>query len=771
LLADLVREHRHRVGLTQEDLADQCGVAVRTIRGIEGGRIVRPRPATARMLADVFALTGKDRERFLQEALDDAGPTADQVNPAATRPVPAQLPADVSAFTGRNAELAALDALIAADAATTAVISAVSGTAGVGKTALAVRWGHRAADRFPDGQLYLNLRGYDPDQPVTPIEALAHLLETLGVRGADIPVELQACAAAYRSRIAGRRTLILLDNAANVDQVRPLLPGSPSCTVVITSRDRMTGLVARDGAHRVDLDLLPQDDATALLRRLVGERVDAEPDATAALADLCARLPLALRIAAELAAARPDTPLADLADELADHQRRLNLLDADGDPLTDITAVFSWSLRHLSPGAVNLFGLLGLHPGPDIAAPAAASLAGVAPGVVRPWLAELTQAHLLTEPGPDRYAFHDLLRAYANLRSLRDDPDDVRRAALTRLLDHYTHTAHAAERLLNPDREPMPLALAPPAAGTTVEHLDRQGAMDWLVAERAALLAAIGRAATDGFDSQAWQLAWSLSTILDRSGHLRDRLAAWQTALPAAGRLGHPEAEALAHRNVANSASDLGRMDEVAPHLEAALAIATRSGNRFDQALAHRHLGYMYERRGGLDQSLYHAQQALDLMRAIGHRRGTAHLLNSVGWGYAQVGDHSRALEHCEEALALLEQIGDLKGQANARDSLGYAHHHLGHHAQAVDCYHRAIDLFRSLGDNHGQADVLHRLGDTQLAAGDPEAARTTWRQSLDILRAIDHYEVGVVQAKLDGLSDGKGLREGGDLGEVTRGQ
>jgi tetratricopeptide (TPR) repeat protein/transcriptional regulator with XRE-family HTH domain len=748
LFADLVRGHRHRLGLTQDELADLCGVAVRTIRSVEAGRIVRPRPGTVRLLADVFSLTGGDRERFLHIALEGGDRTA----PAGERRLlPAELPADVPGFTGRHAELAALDALIDPDTPTaaTAVISAVSGTAGVGKTALAVRWGHRVADRFPDGQLYINLRGYDPDQPVTPADALARLLDTLGVADADIPVELDARAATYRTRVAGRRMLIVLDNASTVGQVRPLLPGAASCIVLVTSRDRMAGLVARDGAHRVDLDLLPPDDAIALLRTLVGVRVDAEPEATAALAHRCARLPLALRVAAELAVARPDTPLADLAAELADHQRRLNLLDADGDPLTDVTAVFSWSLRHLSPGAAHLFRLLGLHAGPDIATPAAASLAGVAPTIVRPWLAELVRANLLTEHAPDRFAFHDLLRDYAT-QLVRAEDAQTTRAALARMLDHYTHSAHAAGALLKAKREPMQIPLGDPSADTTIhESANAEVAMEWLTAEQRVLLAAIRHAADTGFDTHAWQLAWSMSTFLDRRTRRHIRGDAWQIALEAAHRLGHTSAEATAHRALADVTSDLGRHEDALHHLQEALDLDTRTGDLIGQAQAHRIMGLVYLRTARRREALDHAQRALELLQAAGHERGVAHALNSVGWCHVELGQYAEAVDHCERGLELLRRLGDVNGQAATLDTLGWAHHHLGNHREAADCYGEAMDIYTQLGDTYSQAVVLDHLGDTYEAGGDLDAARGAWQRYIDVLADLDHAGMEAVHAKL----------------------
>jgi DNA-binding SARP family transcriptional activator len=340
---------------------------------------------------------------------------------APPRRVPAQLPADVAAFTGRAVEVAVVDALLSGHAETegpkpeptAVVITAVSGTAGVGKTALAVRCAHRAAGRFPDGQVYLNLRGYDPDQPVSAADALARLLHTLGVAASDIPLDVDERAALYRTGIAGRRMLIVLDNAATVEQVRPLLPGTASCVVVVTSRAALAGLVAVHGAHRLDLDVLPAGDANSLLRQLIGERVDDEPLATSVLVERCARLPLALRVAAERATAHPADRLADLVAALDDPGRRLELLAAGGDPRAGVRAAFSWSYRRLPPDAAHIFRLAGRHPCQDLEAEDVAALDGTCACAARRSLALLADEHLVQPAGCGRYVMHDLLRAYA----------------------------------------------------------------------------------------------------------------------------------------------------------------------------------------------------------------------------------------------------------------------------------------------------------------------------------------------------------------------
>ena len=391
--------------------------------------------------------------------------------------VPRVLPGGVQDFTGREDELAALTGLLEqADlrAPGTAVISAIGGTAGVGKTALALHWAHQVASRFPDGQLYVNLRGYDLGSPMPPEDALAWFLRTLGVSGRDIPAGVDECAARYRSLLAGRRMLVLLDNARSVEQVRPLLPASAGCLTLVTSRDSMAGLVAREGARRIELDLLPLADATGLLHTLIGERATTDPGATRALAEGCSRLPLALRVAAERAVASPGTSLASLVDELTDERRSLDLLEADGDQRTAVRAVFSWSYRQLEQAAARAFRLAALHPGPDLDVYSVAALIGGSLEQADSLLGQLVRASLIQPPGPerrsdDRYTRHDLLRAYGRELAIAADPESDRRAALTRLFDYYLHTASVATDTLYPtDRSrhpdlPRPASPVPPA--------------------------------------------------------------------------------------------------------------------------------------------------------------------------------------------------------------------------------------------------------------------------------------------------------------------
>jgi DNA-binding SARP family transcriptional activator len=689
----------------------------------------------------------------------------------AAAPVPRELPADVPVFTGRTAELAELDRLLGLPVAAAgpvqadeaqddgparapaAVISAVSGTAGVGKTALAIHWAHRAAagGRFPDGQLHVNLRGYDPAGPVTAADALARFLRALGVAGPDIPPAEDQRAARYRSLLAGKRILIVLDNASSVEQVRLLLPGTRGCAVLVTSRDALAGLVARDGAARLDLDLLPLDEAVALLSELIGERARTDPHATAELARQCARLPLALRVAAELAAARPRVPLTDLVTELAG-QQRLDMLDAGGDPRTAVRAVFSWSYQQLTPDAARMFRLLGLHPGPDIAIPAAASLAALAEADARALLRRLARAHLTAEHLPGRYALHDLLRAYAAEQAHHTDSDADRREATGRVLDHYLHTAARATLPLDPAMEPV--ALTSPRPGTAPEQpAGYPQTLAWFEAEHQVLLAALALAAGSGFDTHAWQLPWAMESFLRVRGHWQEWAATQRTALAAATRLGDAAAQALSGRLLANACNSLGDHDQALGYYVGSRTLYHRLGNRLGEAKIERSLGLVAEHQGRPADALRHAERALRLYQAIGDKASDkaseAATLNNIGWCHGLLGDYQQARAFCRQALALSEGAGDRWTEAVTWDSLGYAEHHLGNFAQAVACYQRALSIAREAGARFHEAETLTHIGDTRQAAGELAQAREAWQQALAIFEDLQHPQADQVRAKL----------------------
>jgi DNA-binding SARP family transcriptional activator len=668
-------------------------------------------------------------------------------------PVPAQLPADIAHFTGRAAQLEALTAL-AADAGSALVITAIGGTAGIGKTALAVHWAHRHAQSFPDGQLYVNLRGFDPaGTPVPPETAVRGFLDALAVPPERIPASPDAQAGLYRSLLAGQRMLIVLDNARDPAQVRPLLPGTPGCLVLVTSRSQLTGLAAVDGARSLTLDLLtPQEARDLLTRRLGAERTAAEPEAAEELAGLCARLPLALNITAARANARPAFPLAVFATQLRQARDRLAALDTGGDVTADVRTVFSWSYQALSPAAARTFRLLGLHPGPDITAPATASLTAVSRQQASTALSELAAAHLLTEHSPSRYTFHDLLRAYAAEQARTCDTDEEQHQALHRALDHYLHTACAADRLLDPSRDTI--TLSAPRPGTVPEELtDDQQAWHWLEAEHLVLFAVIAQAAAHGFDLHACQLPWTLTTFLGRRGNWHDNVATQTVSLAAAQRLGNRAEQASSHRILGNAYGRLGSYPDADTHLHRALELYRQLGDHAGQGAAHYYLAVPLERQGRYREALGHVQQSLELYRAAGLQAGQADALNAVGWFCSLLGDHQQALAPCQQALALHRDLGNQAGQAQTLDSLGHAHQHLGHHRQAIECYHQALDLFRNARNRYGEAVTLTGLGDTHHTAGDDDAARDAWEQAQAIFEDLQHPDAEQVRVKLKALA------------------
>ncbi|WP_416967916.1 ATP-binding protein [Streptomyces sp. 4F14] len=735
MLGELLRGHRRRLGLSQEELADRSGVSVRTISHVETGRIARPRPATVRHLADALGLAAAHREEFQEAA-------------TGTRlaRVPNQLPPAHLLFTGRAEQLARLDAVLDNDLA----ISAIIGTAGVGKTALAVHWAHSVADRFPDGRLYVNLRGFHPTAAaVTTEEAVRGFLTALDVPAERIARDPEAQVGLYRSLLTGKRVLLLLDNARDAEQVRPLLPGAPGCLALVTSRNHLTGLVATEGAHPVVLGLLAEDEARHLLARRLGPaRVLDAPDAVGEIVTRCARLPLALSVVAARAAMTPQFPLATYARELRDAGARLDPFAGD-DPVTDIRGVFSWSYRRVSPEAARLFRLFGLHPGPDLTVPAAASLAGTDRDTARALLAELTRAHLLDQPAPGRRGAHDLLRAYAAELTRGHDPDPDRRAALRRLLDHHLHSAAAASEALSWYRDPVALPVPDPAV-TPETPTGYDQALGWFATELPNLTAAVHTAARTGFETHAWQLAWTLVSYFDLTGHWAEWADTHETALRAARASGDTVGEARTCRNLGRVRCRQGRYEEATARLRHSLHLSRDLGDRVGQAQALRNLGGVEGRLGRFPEALDQVRRALGLFRAAGHRVGEGRALNQVAWWESHLGDHRAAVEHGRQALRILQDLGDRDGEGATWDTLGHAHHHLGDHQEAITGFRHAVRLRRERGDLAEIAESLDHLAATHRAAGDPGTAALLWREALEFLDRLDHPDAHRVRALLN---------------------
>jgi len=521
---EVLRSFRMAACMTQEEVAHRAGLSARGVGDMERGRTARPFSTSVRLLAKALDLDETARAQLIAAAYgepeggEDPWPGGGADSPQLRPLVPRQLPAAVQHFTGRSAELRKLTGLMRHfGPGRASAVSVIDGPAGVGKTALVVHWAHQVAERFPDGQLYVNLRGHDPaGAPASPGEALRGFLDAFGIPPAQIPVTLDAQAALYRTLLAGRRMLVIADNASDEQQVRPLLPGDGTNMVVVTSRSQLTGLAAVEGADRLCLKVFSEAEACQLLTSRLGTaRLAGEQQATAELIDMCARLPLALSIAGARAAHADMFPSA-LVSEL--HEAR-NLLDAfsDSDSMASIRAVFSWSYDNLAGPAARMFRLLSVHPGPDISAQAAASLAGVTVAQARSLLDELAHANLLAEPVPGRFAFHDLLRAYAGELAARHEAGTEHAAARRRVLDHYLHTAHRAALQLTPSRGPI--SLAPLAARTRPEQIEGpEQALDWFTGEHLVLLAVLGLADAAKSDVHTGQLLWAMEVFLDWQG-------------------------------------------------------------------------------------------------------------------------------------------------------------------------------------------------------------------------------------------------------------
>ncbi|MFJ9482606.1 AfsR/SARP family transcriptional regulator [Streptomyces mirabilis] len=693
------------------------------------------------------------RQPLLPSARPSA-PAAPRRHAPAARP--AQLPAALDCFTGRHQELRRLRALVSdvVDVGRTATvtISAIDGMAGVGKTTLAVHLAHGIAHHFPDGQLYINLRGFNQGgSAVGSSEALRTFLLALGVSHQSVPNGLDEQAALYRSVLADRRMLIVLDNARDPQHVRPLLPGTADCLVIVTSRDQLHGLIAAQGALPLTLGPFSAEEAReALSRRLGAERVAAEPDAVERIIMLCGRLPLALAVLAARGATRPDWPLASIAAELCNSHGNLNAF-AGTDPSTDVRTVFSWSYESLSTEAARFFRLLAVHPGPDFTVLAAANVVGLPVRQAEALLSELSRNNLLAEDSPGRYAFHDLLHAYADELNRNHDDEETRRAALRRMVDYYLHSAHSATTLIIP-APPESSSLSSPLSGTLPEVIEeRRQATVWLDAELPALLSLIELADSRGFPQHSYHLAQVLDLELDRRGRWQEQLAVQQTALKASERAGDPAGQAHAHRALGFAYGRLERRSEAQNHLERALALFTESGHLEGQARTHR-------------SSAFHANSALDHHRALRHYAaafalygstenpgGQARVLNETGWTRILLGQHGRAVRLCRRAITMHQRMADRGGEAAAWDSLGYAQHHLGQYREALASYEQALTIYRAISDRSLEADTLTHIGDSLDVLGKRASAVTAWEHAVTILTELGHPDTEQIRHRIEG--------------------
>ncbi len=559
---------------------------------------------------------------------------------------------------------------------------------------------------------------------------------------------MQAQAALFRSILAGRRVLVILDNAHHEQQVRPLLPGSAGCLTVVTSRRQLAGLAAADGARLLGLEVMSATESLQLLAGRLGGRVEQEPDAATRVSTLCAGLPLALSVAAARAAARSGVPLSALADEL----RRENPLDAldIGDPDTSVRAVLSWSYCNLSSPAATAFRLFGLQAGPDISLPAAASLAGLPQAQVQAALAELAQANLLTELPSGRYACHDLLRSYAAELADAIDSERTRQAAIRRVTDYYLHSAWSASRHLYPGRRPI--ELMPAERGVSPEApAGHEQALDWFESGHTTSLAAVTQAAAHGLDRHAWQLAWALIPYFDWRGDLHSWIVTQRIAVAAARRAGDTVGLAHAHRLLGRAYTLLGRHDAGHLHLTEALRLSTADQDLVGQALTHHSLGHVCSLQGRHAEDLAHDRQALRLYEAAQHESGRGWAFNAQAWALINLRNYDEALVCARQAAEVHAQAGDRFHQAQAQDTVGHIQQQLGDYPGAIASYQQALSLCRELGPRYYQSVTLSHLGETYAAAGDTDAAARAWREALDILIGLNHPDADEVRTRLAG--------------------
>jgi tetratricopeptide (TPR) repeat protein len=737
-----LRGSRQSAGLSQQELAERSGLSVRTISNLERGRTRWPYPGSLHRLADALGLSDGARADFIAAAgrrLARAGIADHAGMPGGTGRragghlvVPWHLPAAVPGFVGRREQLAALSRILDQPGGT-AVVAAIGGTAGVGKSALAVQWAHQVAGEFPDGQLFVNLRGFGPSEtPMTAAEAVRMFLDALQIPADRLPQTEEGQLGLYRSLLVGKRILVVLDNARDVAQVRPLLPGSPTCRVVITSRSQLTGLAAIEGARPLVLDVLSSAEARQLLEhRLGAERLAAELGAAERIISSCAHLPLALCVIAARAAIRPDLSLAQVAADLGARQDLDAFADED-DSTADVRGAFSWSYRQLDADAARAFRLAGLHPGPDLERYAVAALAGTTADQAGRTLEVLARACMIHPARPGRYGLHDLLRGYAREIEEGHDGEPERRTVLTGLFDYYLYAAATAmdaafpaERHRRP-RIPAPSAPIPPFPGAAE-------ALAWLDAERASLVAVTVHAAKQDWPGHATRLSATLFRYLDTQGHHSEAATIHSHAGQAARQAGDQAAEADALNSLGVMHLRQGRYQQASDHFEQALALYRQTRNQTGEARALSNLGFIDFLLGRPQQAVVHLDQSLTMFREIGDQVGEARTLASLGFLDLRQGRYEQAAGHLRQSLILCRLVGDQGGEARALGNLGEVELRLHRYQQAAAHVRQALALFRKIGDRISEADTLAGLGLIDLWQGRYEQAADHLQRALAV--------------------------------------
>jgi tetratricopeptide (TPR) repeat protein/transcriptional regulator with XRE-family HTH domain len=736
-LAGLLRQLRAEAGLTQEELAEAAGLSPRSVSDLERGIHRTARKDTALLLAGALGLAEPARALFVaaarghRPAADVLAAVGGEAPGAAAAAATKTLPGEIAAFTGRQAELALLLGEMGSLAAGGAVVGicAVDGMAGIGKTTFAVHAAHRLAPDFPDGQFFLPLHAHTPGQsPVAPSDALASLLLTAGLAPQQIPPGVEARAARWRGQVAGKKVLLLLDDAAGHDQVRPLLPGTAGSLVLVTSRRRLTAL---GNAAVLSLDTLPAGEAAALLGRLAARpALQAEAEAVGEITRLCGYLPLAIGMLGGQLRHHPAWTAAALAAELASARDRLALMRAEN---LSVGAAFGLSYEDLAPGAQRMFRRLGLVPGPSIDAYAAAALDGTTLDTARRHLDELYDQHLLSEPAHGRYQLHDLLREHARTLAAADNPAESE-AATGRLLDYYLHTAMTADRHLaswsSAARRPSPGH--PPAQSPGLSTVDQAAA--WLEAERANLHAAADYAASHGRLEHAIAIPAAIGGFLAIRGY-GDQSALYQTALAAARQAGDRLGEADALDGLGVLQVDVGDYPAAAASLAQAVALYGDAGDLPGQAHALAELAYLHVLTADYPAAAATARQALALARGAGDRSVEADALIHLGLVQQLTGDYPAAAASHQQALLLCRGLGNLEGQAEALNCLGVVQQETGDYPAAAASQQQALTLFSDLGYQAGLAGALNCLGVVQQETGDYPGAAASHEQALALFR------------------------------------
>ncbi|MFD3974299.1 ATP-binding protein [Streptomyces cyaneofuscatus] len=655
---------------------------------------------------------------------------------------PRQLPGEIGGFVNRLHEVGALDAILSrrtGGASRATGVYLITGTAGVGKTSLALHWAHGVRERFPGGQLYINLRGYDPGEPVTAEQALEHFLRALGVAPSAVPARLEDRSALFRSLLADQRTLVVLDNAATVSQVRPLLPGNPDCLVLVTSRHRFSGLVARDGAHRLVLDVFSEQDAVRLLHTVTSQyRVLSDSDADLAeLARLCARLPLALRIAAERASSRPLMPLDELIADLRDESALWGALTAEEDDESDaVRTVFAWSYRALPEEAARLFRLLGLHPGPEFGLSAAASLAGTTTLVARRQLDVLTGAHVLEQAAYGRFQFHDLLRIYAAHQASQYEDEATRGSALDRVLHHYLLTLAGAIARITPLDRPVPLPEPLPHV-VVREFTERADALKWFEEEQANLVAAVRTAAAEGRHEVAWRIAALLRSVYVSRNPFQEWISVSTTGLASAGAIGDQRGQAEMRDSLGKAYLQSQRLSEAEPHHREALRLRRESADRYGEGIAVNALGLIEWRRRNLGGAEERFEEGREIFRGLADTRWEALLLSNLGMTRFDGLRLDAATEDLTAAVRLCQEAGDRAYEGNALFYLSMTQREQGDPDTALSTLRQALDISRTDRLTAWGAFWLLELARIQRALGEPGQALVSCQESALAQRQI----------------------------------